>query len=86
MTLTNKRNLSDQHCESFENLSDYRELNDFKNDAFTICLNSISNKILPSLSDEDLQDYVVYIDEIDSFLKYTHNDQLTRDIRLIDYH
>ena len=38
---------------------------------------------IPNLTNEELQDYVVYIDEIDSFLKYTHNDQLTHDIRHI---
>ena len=48
-------------------------------------MNSISKKIIPNITDEELQDYVVYIDEIDSFLKYTHNEQLTQDIRLIDY-
>ena len=71
MTLTNKRNLSDQHCESFQNLSDYRQLDGFDTNSFTICLNSISKKIIPNLTNEELQDYVVYIDEIDSFLIYT---------------
>ena len=65
--------------------SDYRQLDDFDSSSSTICLNSISNTIIPNLTNEELQDYVVYIDEIDPFLKYTHNDQLTHDIRLIDY-
>ena len=69
LTLTNKRNLSDLHVASYPRLSDYRELVGYPEGSLTCCLNSIA-KLAP-LTDETLKNYIVYIDEIDSFLKYT---------------
>ena len=43
-------------------------------DSLTICLNSLAK--LGDLDDEELEYYIVYIDEISSFLEFTHNDTL----------
>jgi len=82
LTLTNKRNLSDQHIDNYPSLEDYRALVGYPEGSLTCCLNSI-RKLAP-LSDNALQDYIVYIDEIDSFLKYTHNAKLEHMMRDVD--
>ena len=77
ISLTNKRNLSDQHLQSFAalKLTDYRAMSaEYRGENITVCLNSI-NKI-SSLGPEQLSRCIVYIDEIDSFLKLTHNTTL----------
>ena len=65
LTLTNKRNLSDQHIDDYPSLKDYRTLSGYPEGSLTCCLNSIA-KLAP-LSDDALRQYIVYIDEIDSF-------------------
>ena len=88
-TITDKITLSDQHFESFQqqniNIIHYKNLNRFYNtdeDALTVCINSIRH--ISELNDDELNDYIVYIDEISSFLNYTHNSTLDR--RLKDVH
>ena len=84
LSLTNKRNLSDQHIDDYPGLHDYRTLSGYPQGSLTCCLNSIA-KLAP-LSDDALRGYIVYIDEIDSFLKYTHNDLLKHKMRDVDTH
>ena len=56
-------------------LTDYRAMSaEYRGENITVCLNSI-NKI-SSLGPEQLSRCIVYIDEIDSFLKLTHNTTL----------
>ena len=47
--------------------------------SLTICINSLQK--LWMLDDADLQDYIVYIDEIVSFLELTHNDTLNSKLK-----
>ncbi len=50
----------------------YREAETIsKTDASVICINSLLK--LQSITNDELKGLVVYIDEIDSFLKFTHN-------------
>ena len=47
--------------------------------SLTICISSLQK--LWILDDADLQDYIVYIDEIVSFLELTHNDTLNSKLK-----
>jgi hypothetical protein len=42
--------------------------------SLTICLNSLAK--LGELDEDELENYIVYIDEVSSFLEFTHNDTL----------
>ena len=89
LTITNKVALSDQHFSSFNNenlnIIHYKDLkaqyDNEKNSALTVCINSLRKFSL--LSKEELSNYIVYIDEITSFLNLTHNDTLNHDLKLI---
>ena len=89
MTITNKVALSDQHFKSFctENINiiHYKDLkaqyNNGNDEALTVCINSLRK--FSALSKEDLSQYIVYIDEITSFLNLTHNDTLNHDLKMI---
>ena len=50
-----------------------------KNNHFCICINSLLQ--LDKLSNLELSQYFVYIDEINSFLQFTHNQTLDTNIR-----
>ena len=54
LTLTNKRNLSDQHIDNYPSLEDYRALSGYPSGSLTCCLNSI-RKLHP-LSNDALKD------------------------------
>ena len=78
LSITTRMSLSDQHEKSFEeiNMQNYQDaqadLDQVK--ALTICLNSLHK--LKNLQDNEIQDYIVYIDEISSFAEFTNNDLL----------
>ena len=75
MSITARTTLSDQHVLSFtdSNMKNYQDpsVNLYEEDAFTICINSLLR-----IRDIDIAEYVIYIDEISSFLELTHNETL----------
>lgn len=86
LSIITRISLVNQHVDSFRKegieLMDYREKNDILNKNLVICINSLM--LISKLSDHDLKNYIVYIDEINSFLEcLTHNDNLNRDLKLI---
>jgi hypothetical protein len=86
MTIIPQTCLINQHYKSFSekgiNLLNYQETNKLINNDFTICINSLCKII--SISDEELKNYVVFIDEVDSFIKnLTTNQTLNNDLKLI---
>ena len=78
LTITTKTTLSDQHVISFQNIcmKHYKHFkgNLYDADSLSICLNSLYK--LDGFSNDELDDYVVYIDEIKPFLELTHNKTL----------
>ena len=85
LSITTRTTLSDQHMLSFKaiGMKDYRDFktNIYDADGLTICLNSLCK--LSMLEQEDLKDYVIYIDEVSSFLELTHNDTLDKRLKEI---
>ena len=80
LTLTTRTTLTDQHEKSFQNinLQNYQKCDVDDCRHLSICLNS-----LHKLKMKDIENYVVYIDEIASFLEFTHNDTLDNNIQTI---
>ena len=76
LSITCRTSLCDQHVHSFKHIEmvSYQDGDVKKAAAVTICLNSLHK--LASLGDEEINNYVVYLDEISSFLEFTHNDTL----------
>jgi len=78
LSIVTRTSLADQHQKSFEaiNMQNYQ---DIKGDlgevkALSVCLNSLHR--LKDVDEYDMQDYVVYIDEVSSFAEFTNNDTL----------
>ena len=89
ISITNKITLADQHIATFasENitLTNYRDVktkDHNKQVDLAICLNSLF-KFLDDLDFDEETDYVLYIDEITSFLSFTHNDTLNNNLQKI---
>ena len=83
LTLTTRTTLSDQHVRSFEtiDLKHYRKVADItREEHLTLCLNSL-HRLLLDIS--EFEYYVVYIDEIASFLEFTHNKTIDNNIATI---
>ena len=80
LTLTTRTTLTDQHEKSFNNidLKNYQKNNIEDCRHLSICLNSLHR-----LNMNDIEKYVVYIDEVSSFLEFTHNDTLDNKIQTI---
>jgi hypothetical protein len=78
LSITTRTSLSDQHEKSFGDIGmkNYQDIKANFNDvnSLTICLNSLAK--LGDLGEDELSNYIVYIDEISSFLEFTHNDTL----------
>jgi hypothetical protein len=78
LSITTRTSLSDQHQKSFASMGmkNYQDIRANFQDtgSLTICLNSLAK--LGQLGEEDLKKYIVYIDEVSSFLEFTHNDTL----------
>ncbi len=82
LSLVNLVKLNEQQLETFNdqglNVLNYQEVNsaDMKNNNIICCLNSIHNK-LNWLNEEELSYYIVYIDEVSSFIdSLLFNDKL----------
>ena len=78
LTLTARQTLSQQHKQSFKNvhLISYQDTTGklkTKN-AVTMCLNNLVK--LSDLDEEEIANYILYIDEVNSFLDFTHNTTL----------
>jgi hypothetical protein len=84
ITITTRTTLSDQHMKSFNelNMNHYLHLNIDPADcnSLTICINSLMK--LNTLDNGEMSDYVLYIDEVTSFLELTHNKTL--DNRIVE--
>ena len=70
LSITTRQSLSDQHAKSFEKMG-MENYQDIKTDFYdasslTICLNSLVK--IDARGDSELKNYIVYIDEIVSFL------------------
>ena len=80
LTITDIINLSRQHMNSFKkeniNLSSYEsEDTDILNNHLTICINSLLK--FERTSYNHFKNYIVYIDEINSILNFTHNETIS---------
>ena len=74
LSIVDKVSLSEEHIKSFKqlNMVSYRETETIsKAQVSVICINSLLK--LSHITNVELKTLVVYIDEIDSFLKFTHN-------------
>ena len=84
LSIIDKITLSHHHLKSFKdndiNVLSYQD-GFKKNNHFCICINSLLQ--LDKLSNMELSQYFVYIDEINSFLQLTHNKTLDINIRQI---
>ena len=78
LSITTRMSLAGQHEKSSENLrlKNYQDLkaNLYDASALTICLNSLMK--LDALSEEEIENYIIYIDEVSSFMEFTNNDLL----------
>jgi hypothetical protein len=61
-------------------MRNYQEIKTHFNDvdSLTICLSSLAK--LGDLDEDELGDYIVHIDEVSSFLEFTHNDATTHGV------
>ena len=78
LSIVTRTSLADQHCKSFKALG-LKSYQDVKyglcdEDALVICLNSLGK--LEALDDDEIQNYILYIDEVTSLLEFTGNDFL----------
>ncbi len=74
LSIVDKVSLSEEHMKAFNKLKmvSYKETETInKSIATVICINSLLK--LQGITDDELKDLVVYVDETDSFLKFTHN-------------
>jgi hypothetical protein len=81
LSIISRRTLGDQHITSFKQegieLLSYEDKKLTKFDHGVICLNSLLQ--LDYLTDSDLRHYIVYIDEINSFIEHTtHNETINK--------
>lgn len=91
LTITSRISLSNQHLESFNkcNMVSYYDGNKkkckeekelMKASALTLCVTSLS--LLSELTIQEISNYIIYIDVINSFLTYlTHCDTLNNGLR-----
>jgi len=84
LTITTRKTLSDQHCHSFQNLQiqNYQSVSNLYNEkCLTLCLNSLDK--LSNLDEDEMSNYIIYIDEVASFVELTHNTTLDNNIKQI---
>ena len=85
LSIVDRTSLADQHMKSFKSLDmqDYRTIktDPCKASAFVLCINSLDK--LCQLTKEDKNKYIVFIDEITSFLNITHNSTLDKNIKYV---
>ena len=82
ISLTARTSLSEQHMINFKDIgiinyleSDEKDLKDER--IITICINSIVKR-LKSMSISQINDTILFIDEVASFIEFTHNDLLEK--------
>lgn len=81
LSIVTRQTLADQHVTSFKdiNMQSYKEIDDktlFYEQSLVICINSLWK--LDDLTDDQIENTIIYIDEINSFLEFSHNDTLTQ--------
>ena len=87
LSIVNKISLASQHIKSFKDegiiLRNYQNKSDkLRNSNLVICVNSL--RMLSYLTEKELHNYIIYIDEINSFLEgLTHNNLLDGQIKII---
>ena len=78
LSIIDKISLGAQHLESFKkeeiHLRSYHD-GFKKNEHYYVCINSLLQ--LENLSNSDIEQYIVFIDEINSFLQFTHNHHIS---------
>jgi len=84
LSIIDRVTLADQHIKSFK---DYNiKINDYRNkfipnENYIVCINSL---LSTTIKKDDIKNYIIYIDEINSFLKHiTHNTTLDKDLKKI---
>ena len=85
LTITSRTTLSDQHIVSFKNINlrSYKDVDNlYTKKALTLCINSLRRLLM---DDDEITDYVLYIDEVSSFLEFTHNETLKNCMRDVYY-
>ena len=86
LSIVSKISLGMQHIKTFQDanivMSSYSDkTTNFKDDNIVICINSIM--LLKQIHEDELKNYIVYIDEITSFLKdLTHNETLRGTLKI----
>ena len=82
ISLTARTSLSEQHMINFKDIgiinyleSDEKDLKDER--IITICINSIVKR-LKNMSISQMNDTILFIDEVASFIEFTHNDLLEK--------
>ena len=85
LSIVDRVSLADQHMKSFKslNMEHYKTIktDPCKASAFVLCINSLDR--LCQLTKEDKNKYIVFIDEITSFLNITHNSTLDKNIKYV---
>jgi hypothetical protein len=85
LSIVDRITLAQQHSISFKelNIETYanKKINPLKCQSFVCCINSLEKLI--QLSKEEKQEYIIFIDEITSFLNFTHNNLLNNNIKSI---
>lgn len=85
LSIVDRISLAQQHTKSFQNI-DIKSYTDKKINflncrSFVCCINSLEK--LATLTKEEKQEYIIFIDEITSFLNLTHNKLLDKNIKNI---
>ena len=83
LSIVDRVTLAQQHALNFQSLEiqtyKNKKLNPLKCKSFVCCINSLEKLI--HLSKEEKQEYIIFIDEISSFLNLTHNKTLDNNIK-----
>ena len=85
LSIVDRTSLADQHVKSFKNIN-MESYQDSKIDAckassYVVCINSLHK--FAALTKKEKNKYIVFIDEITSFLNITHNKTLDNNIKYI---
>lgn len=85
VSIVDRRSLAEQHMKSFKNINvksyQDKKVNPYNESAFVVCINSLNQ--LAALTKKDKNKYIIFIDEITSFLNLTHNKTLDHNIKYI---
>lgn len=85
LSIVDRETLADQHAKSFSslNIEHYKttKIEPCDASALVLCINSLTK--LSKLTKEDKNKYIVFIDEITSFLNITHNSTLDKNIKVV---